>query len=689
MTVPATIYSEVHYGIPLYGFLGLTPAPSYLVEPFVAQSLNYTSIGVSWAQPTGAASRWRLLTNRYGYPVDQNDGEIVLDDTDYPGNFYLDTNVIPGSYHYYGIYALTNAGEDLWQRCGVTACLAVGNYGTAEFLKANLPPYFTENLGGELTQDATANPYLFQFLEVLGWGIDYVKTQYGVLANHLNDPLNIPIGDLVNLCTEVGLEFDPMVSTYLMRKAAANWAHVNQEGGTLPGILGEIELATGFDVDLQVGPNLMLEQDQSVFTDPVYPPWNASIGYNASERVSYGNFLYSSIAGSNVGNAPSGTSSNNSFWNAIVDGHITTVLANPVTGGQNTWEVIYPAASHGIPSANSIREGIGVPDPGALSHFNVNSLQVVNQTGGPITVAARSVSRTTTDAGLTSSLWIPDPSQAINDGVPVPFTRPSQEWDATVRYGTDDIVTYNGLPFIALRASTGATPPVNLTPTPEWSALSHSARLPLMVSASTSQSLATGTDFSAAVTPFVDWYDSWGNFIVRNFARTPSAPGIPDNLAYDSFTANPGPSISGRTFDNAYAHNWVAEVSDFKVTGYAGGVAYPVTAGTAAMALTTAPADGQVGVTYKTATTGGQEQGVVFRFSNTSNYWKATTTHLFKRVAGTNTTVATYATPAAPGDRMVVQMNGTAITVLINGASAATATDAFNDTATLHGMGVA
>jgi hypothetical protein len=104
------------------------------------------------------------------------------------------------------------------------------------------------------------------------------------------------------------------------------------------------------------------------------------------------------------------------------------------------------------------------------------------------------------------------------------------------------------------------------------------------------------------------------------------------------------------------------------------------------MALTTGPANGQVGATFVTPALGGQAQAIVFRYTDESDYWKATTGALVKKVSGTFTTMATYSTPAQPGDRLVVQMNGSAITVLLNGISVATVTDGFNASATSHGM---
>lgn len=615
---PST-YGLISYGENLYGVTAnpVTVQPviaDWVIEPFVAQSLNYGAVGVSWSKPHGVPVRWRLLSNRYGYPVDQEDGQILIDSPEWIGSFFLDTSVIPGQYQYYGIYAQTDAVTDTWVRAGTTGCLAVANADSAEWLADHLPAFFTGYQGTSLTQDAAGNPYFQQFLDVLGWGLDYVQTQYDMLARHLNDPMAVPVNDLVNLATQLGLPFDPMISIYLMRKAAANWAHVAQERGTPLGIVNQLSLLTGFGVDLQSGPNLMLEQDQSVFPDPSYPAWNSSTSYKAGEIVTHGSYLYSCLVAGTVGTAPPSGASSNTDWQLVQDAvEPTGLLANPVTAGVtgtydgvNTWEVLYPLLTNGLGPLQSLTEGIGEPSPSALTVWQTNTLKMRNQTASATDMAIRSVSRSAADkATTTTSPFPPDQFQGINDGIPVPFTLPNQLWNATVRYGTGDIVVYNNQPYQALRASTGATPP---SFTSEWVALSPNSRLRLMVAAQISQNLTTGTNFTVPVTPFVEWYDQHGKFITRVTARTTQTTppygngtaGIPSNLALDSFARSPGTGIGGRTMDNAYANTWVAQDSNWTVSPFGGGVAFPQTAGTRSAALVTGPVSGQVGVTLVT-----------------------------------------------------------------------------------------
>jgi Spherulation-specific family 4 len=509
-----TTYGLVPYGTSLYGKTAIPSrlqaiAPSWVVEPFIAQSLNYESIGVSWVKPQAAAQaqRWRLLSNRYGYPVDQNDGNILIDSPDWPGTFYLDTSVIPGAYQYYGLYAQTNVVADTWVRNGVTACLAVADSDTASWLFNHLPAFFTQILNGSLTQEGTVNVTLQQFLAVLGWGLDYVQGQYDMLLNHLNDPMAIPIGDLMNLAGELGLPFDPMISVYLMRKAAANWAHVAQERGTPLGIVNQISLLTGFGVDLQVGQNIMLEQDQSNFIDPVFPEWNPFTSYKSGEIVSYAGAIYSCGTSGTVGVQPN----SGAPWTQVeYAGGLVSTLVNANTGGINTWEAAYPSLTNGLQTNNdnsSLDEISGIPDPANPAALDTNGLVLVNESGGTEDMFARSVSRTTDDMDtVTSSPFPPDNEQAVNDGIPVPFTLPTQVWSPVTRYGTGAVVTYLGQPFLALRASTGATPPFSSTATNEWAPLSANARLPLMVSAETQYVPGSGVGGGGGGTPGLAQY---------------------------------------------------------------------------------------------------------------------------------------------------------------------------------------
>jgi hypothetical protein len=712
-----------------------------------------------------------------------------------------------------------------------------------------MPTYFRENLDGELTQDAAGNQYLKQYFDVLGWGADYLKTQYDLLYRHLNDPMVIPLGDLVNLSVQLGMPFQPEVPAHIMRKALANWTHVCQLRGT-PGGLGEnITLLTGYPVDLQSGLNRMLENDQSMPLHPMPSAWSASIGYVLNELVSYGNYIYKCILAGGLGNAPTGTTGANTWW--TVQQNVTdpaSTLANPNTvGGVNTWQALYPGLDSGgtySTPAGSLVGTIGLVDPVTGTSFQHNGFSVFNKSGGSQDMMLRSVSQIAADRTGSNTNMTPDPLQAVKDGVPIPRISPDTNgWDSTDRYATNDIVLYDGMLFQALRASKNATPPspgtplnanpyfeTNVTPwtafnsstivqsatqafqgtnsmkitpdgthanpgalseavavipnatytfnawvfipggynsaqlwinwkdafgqqllstsgaavnvatntwtlltqtvtapawaatcqlapqltgtpantvvsywdsmtlacwqTPEWGVLSRDQRLRMMMSG-----YADGPSATVQVVPFIEWYDESGKPILSNgLARVTSrtavagTPGGAPNLTYDSFNLGGGTYLNGRQTDTK-DQTWVTKTGAWTLSGFSNGSAFPAVPGTRSFATLTGLSGTSgtniwLGVTFTSSPQAGQSSGIVFRATDTSNYWRASMTGLYKVTSGTSALVGNYSTACQPGDRLVVQLNGNNITVFRNGAQVLTTTDAYLATNTLHGITV-
>lgn len=680
------------YGVTLYGqeVYGYVAPPDYRIDPFTATSINYTTVGLSWIKPAGDILAYRLIRNRYGYPSDQDDGEILIDSENYPGSQYQDNSVIPGQYHYYGFYVLLDFEGNIWVKSGITACLAIQNWDSYSTMYNLMPGYFTNaaSSGDELTADAVGNTYLQQFTQVVSWGIDYLRTQYSTYAN-VNNPWTVPLSSLYNLATELGLDINPDITTYTLRKAVYYNATINQQRGTLSGIETEVSALTGWNLDLQVGPNTMLENDQSYFADPVYADWSAHLNYDLGERVTYSGsdtYIYQCIdATANIGSPPTGTTSSNTYWEAVLGVHNNTILENPATGNPDTWELLFPSLSNGAPPANSVYETIGIENPLDAEDYTHNGLIAINNESGAENIWLRSVSRTTADMDTVTTTFAPDKYQAVADGVPIPYSLPSQVWNDTTWYSTNDIVTYNSQPFIALRANYGEQPPYSVIGSSnDWMPLSWDQRYRLCISA---ENLGSS---SVEVTPFVEWYDNQGNYIMRVLARnpTPGTVAVPNNLVFDSFTTGAGEVLSGRTTDDG-GYTWITETGHFTMSPFANGCVFPTVTGQKSYALINAGVSNtQVGVTFVTSPEAGQTQGIVLRWSSDANYLLAGLGALYVKNAGAWSTAGTYSTPFAAGDRMVVQLNGTSVTVLRNGTSVLAATSSFNETATYFGIDV-
>lgn len=80
------------------------------------------------------------------------------------------------------------------------------------------------------------------------------------------------------------------------------------------------------------------------------------------------------------------------------------------------------------------------------------------------------------------------------------------------------------------------------------------------------------------------------------------------------------------------------------------------------------------------------KQGLALRITDINNFIRVNRTQIIRRQAGVDTVIATHSSPFADFDRMEVDMVGDTYTVYKNGQQVSTVTDAFNDTATAHGV---
>lgn len=161
----------------------------------------------------------------------------------------------------------------------------------------------------------------------------------------------------------------------------------------------------------------------------------------------------------------------------------------------------------------------------------------------------------------------------------------------------------------------------------------------------------------------------------------------PNVYAADSFAGLPG----GISYTEQGGKPWVDLTPTLANYTRGGGTLTVSKIGSGSpFAIVEAAADGKISATFKNAT----YEGLLFRFSDTSNHWLVTISssryRLFKREANVLTEVAstTEVLPAS-GHRIDVTLDGPAISVAINGTpDLLTASDSFNQTKTQCGFWV-
>lgn len=133
---------------------------------------------------------------------------------------------------------------------------------------------------------------------------------------------------------------------------------------------------------------------------------------------------------------------------------------------------------------------------------------------------------------------------------------------------------------------------------------------------------------------------------------------------------------------------WTASVGTW---GISSNVAYQVAdAGQDVAQIDSTVANCTIRCTYSVASPNSQR--IIFRFSDTSNYWLlqtegGTAYKLYKYVAAAFTLAGTYSTTPANGDVLMIVLNGNQIDAYLNGVLRISTTDAHNSTATRHGIG--
>ncbi|MGW0626225.1 hypothetical protein [Streptomyces sp. NPDC002758] len=654
------------YGQGIYGLAnyGTDIHPDFDVSPFTATPVDYSTVLLDWKAPAGTWDSLRLIRNRYGWAVNENDGEILLDQT-HSATSFSDKGVVGGHWLYYTIF-ISASGQ--WSRAGTVSTLMPKNNGYTELLYGLVPDHYKVDIqpGNNLTDDSnTLNPYLNPFLSIFGFGFDIVKSYYDS-NRYTNDAMRTRFDNIAQLASQFGIQYEASTPAYLFRQRVRDAATLGRQKGTLEQIRSIISETTGYDADLSIGDNLMLSDDQADFDHPTFPQWDSGVNYASGEKVEFGSYLYQAGSSGAYGQAqaPTGTNASNAYWTVVSYGTDSTLVdANGHVAG---WEEISFTAGVS-PGTGGVLVGIGVQNPTDPNDKAGNALWVRNtNSGGSVaTMGVRSVGRLSGQSTM-------DPQQPVLFGVPVPYTW--QAWDNSVDYQPGDMVIFHGRVYQALTASLNVAPPDTPTANAQWTPLGYDDRVQMCLSGYAQ----AYSGEQRSVYPFVEYYDSHGALITSLYSDA-----VPAYTVLDSFSQG-WVNWTTRTSDLGAA-SWTETLGQWASGGYAGGSAYPV-GNTSSIATIPGHADGTVAATFLTSPSNTLRQGVVFRLQDASNYWRAGRTGLHRIEAGSWVATYAYSQTFLDGDRITVAFSGSNITVQRNGTPVLTITNSTFSTATKVGM---
>lgn len=662
------VYGKDFYGLAKYG------APvtvDFKVDPVSAHPEGYGAIRVKWTAPSGAWTGLRLLKSRTGYAANEHDGEILLDQTT-PASEYFDPHLIEGAWYYYTLFVQANG---VWYAVGYASALSVKQTGYADRLWEQIPRYFhyvPRYADGEIkpyfvsaevydpSRTDQNNTHLAHFLDVLGWGLDYLRTYHETVL-WANDTDNAHIANVEYLARTLGTEFDPEVPSRVMRSKVLNSAGLAKKRGTMEGLAELAALSTGWEVDLELGPNMFLNEDQSNFANPTFPEWDSATNYPATYIVQYAGRLWKAKTGGAYGYAqrpPDAPATTNTWWDVVTATAMET-LRDPSTQGIVTWNI-------NDTTNLSLTAASGVSSPQDNINPNSNALKVKNTS---TTTKAVEIWGATSYPADPLGAVPPPPQPAVLQGLPIPHLL---DWDASIEYSTGHMVVAGSRAFRAKRGNVGRHP--DNYPN-DWTQVGIDERPRLAFS------FYSHADFDAtpgaAVKPGVAFYDEHGN-LIKDLLSYYSTAGF-----FDTFNASPQQTWDLRSADRSWAsEKWVTQGGTWAVADDGDSrTAWPKSGtGLTTVVVPTTGSGGpgaidlyEVAVTFKASPLLNKTQALLLRYADSSNYSLVTRTGVSKVVAGVTTSLATFTNSVKDGDRVIVVIKESTnqIWVYINGTQAA------------------
>lgn len=678
------VFGRDFYGLVKYG------ADTYVdfkIDPFTALPDGYNTIRLKWTSPSGDWSRIRLLKNRSGYAANETDGIILLDEEG-AASEYVDTRLPDATWYYYTLFLLSDGA---WVRVGTAGAMSVGATGMYDLVKSMVPRYFHYQYVNpdaptrvwEPTSeivDPTAlweiNRTLHQFLSVLAWGLDYLKT-YAETTPDALDPEKVNLANLSNLAATLGSEFEHGVPASLMRKKVANAANLAKSRGSLAGLRDAVYLNTGYDVEVAVGNNLFLSEDQASFTNPQYPEWSPAVMYAVDDRVKYQGYIWkctnlagdSPVAGAGAyGNAqkpPTPPLTSNDWWTQITAQAITDTVSL-TTGAYSTWKPWQNSAAL-VPSL-----AIGVSSPVDNIETTSNALRV------PSTVAA-AIDLWGAANPIVGDQAVPLPTTAIRQGIPVPRVL---EWSPTEEYEIGEYVVFEEASFRSLQVNTNK-PPVEYPD--HWEPIGYDDRLPIMLGFYGHAGYTGTSDDSAlaTVTPGLAFFDGRGNLISTLDTNPASTP----TPLIDTFS-----NLEKLTWDNRDGDfnniDWTTN-SGVWVAAEGKAVFLSGTTGRTTVTPASPPADYKVTVKFMNdSLASGTTQALVARYTDDNNCVFAARTKVVVRASGSVAASHTFTTALKDGDRVTLQITAANVKIFVNDETVERASLAHSLTGQSHGLAV-
>lgn len=589
-----------------------------------------------------------------------------------------------------------------WFPAGYAATLAMVDQGYSDLLYNRTPQPYKISTSDTFTDTDIDNQSLANYLSLFGFGLDMLKTSYDSYLT-LNDPDSVSATSLDILGQQLGLDTD-YLSTPQQRRQRVKNATVNyQMKGQTQSLHNLIAELSGWDSSITYGPNMFNSGDQTSFAHPMYDSWNVNSTYFVGNLVQYNGYNYKCLVQA-VGQAqaPTGVATSNTWWMIEQFEIDTTINLNPETGGFSTWSIV-PVSGTAAAMSGVVT---GLPHPTNTAINNWNALQAIQTTNfilgsyntfSTATLTTPNYSATAnyvinnyvlyTDGyyyraakpsgpaapdgvvtpGTNQQFWQPfyyttsDNPNIIRDGCPIGVTA---TWNTTSQYEQGDQVQYFGIIYQATQTSLNSQPSGNYYSNADWVVIQPAQTTLVASSYWVHGSNTAGTQ----VNTYLDFYDINGNLINNTASNYTGYNNIYGGAVarfatdYPNMNNSTEPALvnASSVFITA-GESWTSTPSAGWQTSY--GMASPVQSvvGTTTYAYTlqeVGTLTGRFGLTFASdyIDTVHYTHGLIYAWTDSTDFWYVTRTSLRKVVSGTDTLVSSW-TRLNTGDRILVDVN--------------------------------
>jgi len=340
----------------------LTGTMAVSVLPITAVALDYTTVQVSWVQTIGGYTAFRLLRNQNGYPIHEEDGIILIDETGInssTGSMSVQTfkdgydnlsrptphnsPITPGKFIYYRAFVWSTTLAS-WQSAGQVITIMAKDHPTTkpngqtisthDKFMSTIPRVFTSASQTPIDEVDTSSD-LYKFMKGFTYTLDETLTLIDTLVPSYTLSNTGPA--LVDLkANQYGINDSSATNTSNKKRKVSNAIKNYSMKGTEDSIISMVKGITGYDSRVHLNGNILLSPEDGTFYNGVgtWKPYGSAT--LTSETSSLGSAVGTSISTDSLYSAKVVVASSSTLGSGIITGSVSPAITGAATVSPQT-----------------------------------------------------------------------------------------------------------------------------------------------------------------------------------------------------------------------------------------------------------------------------------------------------------------------------------------------------------------